>query len=53
MIVTLILLDPAPIGLQTMITAINMSGLRGLVGLPAAILDLLLTTPPAQVQSSL
>ena len=53
MIVTLILLDPVLTGLQTMITVIYLSGLRGLVRLPAAKLDLLLTTLPAQVHSSL
>ena len=52
MIVTSILLDPAPTGLQTMITVINLSGLWGLVRLPAATRGLLLTTLRVQVQSS-
>ena len=52
MIVMLTSLDPVPIGLQTMTTVIYLSGLRGLVQLPAATRDLLLTTLLAQVQSS-
>ena len=52
MIVTLILLDPAPSGLQTMLTVKILSGLSGLVRLPAARRGLWLTTLPVKVQSS-